>query len=122
VVAIDSDDDEDIEEGVVFKRRRVVAATTSHSATNNCPTSFRDHPPSTSSPRGLLALECGGESTPKNDQVPPTPELPAVLHHALKSFEEQEAVEALDGNMLRERMSHGLGEFLVHSSALVSEA
>jgi len=79
MVAIESDEDEDIAEGPVFKRRRVVVATTSDSTTIGRPASFRDHSPSTSSPHSLLALEGGGESTPGNEQTPPAPELPAVL-------------------------------------------
>jgi len=48
--------------------------------------------------------------------VPPALELPVVLQHALKSFQEKGTVEALDGDMLRERMGLGLKEFLVHSN------
>ena len=53
--------------------------------------------------------------------MPLTPELPAILQHALKSFQEKEAAKALDGDMLRECMGNGPGEFLVHSSAFVSQ-
>jgi len=51
------------------------------------PASFRDHPPSASSPHGLLALEGGGESAPGDEQTPSAPELPVVLQHAFKGFE-----------------------------------
>jgi len=54
--------------------------------------------------------------------VPPTPELLAILQHALKCFQEKEAVEALNGNLLRDRMGQSLGEFLVNSLAFVSQA
>jgi len=54
--------------------------------------------------------------------VSPTPELHTVLQHALRSFQEKGAAEALDGDMIRERMGHSLGEFLFHSNALVSQA
>ena len=50
VVAIDSED-EDTEEGLVFKRQRVGVATTSLSSIDGHPPSFRDNPPSASSPR-----------------------------------------------------------------------
>jgi len=96
--------------------------TTSRSATSSRPASFRDLPPSASSPRGLLALEGGGESAPGNDQTPPAPELPAVLQHALKSFQEKGATKYLDEDVIREHMRRGLGEFLVHSNALTSKA
>lgn len=52
----------------------------------------------------------------------PAPELPVVLQHALTSFQENGAADALDGNMIRECMGHGLEEFLVNLSAFVSQA
>ena len=94
VVVIDSEG-EDTGEGIVFKRQRVVVAATSHSATDGRPPSFKDHPPSASSPRALLALEGGGESVPRGDQVSPAPELPVVLQHALKSSQEKEVTKTL---------------------------
>ena len=122
VVAIESEEEEDTVEGPVFKRRRALAETTSHSTTIGRPVSFRDHPPSASSPCGLLALEGGGESALGNEHTPPAPELPAVLQHALKSFQERGTMEDLDEEMNREHMGRGLGEFLVHSNALASKA
>jgi len=120
IMSIDSDDDEDTGEGIVFKRRRVAAATTTHSATSSRPASFKDQPPSASSPRGLLALEGGGESALRDDQTPLAPELPDVLQHALKSFQ-RGATEDLDKDVIRERMGLSLGEFLVQSNALTSK-
>jgi len=78
VVAIDFED-KDTDKGLVFKRPSVGVTTTSLSATDGHPPSFRDNPPSASSPRGLLALEGSGESTPGGNQVPLAPELPAIL-------------------------------------------
>jgi len=104
VVEINSED-EDSREGVIFKRRRVVAVTTSHSATSNRPSSFWDQPPNAFSTRRLLALEGGGESAPAIDQTPPAPELPSVLQHALKIFQEKRAAEDLDEEVIRERMA-----------------
>jgi len=63
VVAIDLED-EDTDDGLVFKRPRVDVAVTSLSTTDGHAPSFRDNPPSASSPRELLALEGGGESSP----------------------------------------------------------
>jgi len=116
VMEIDSKN-EDFAEGPVIKRRRAVVAKTFHSTTIGRPASFRDHPPSASSPRRLLALEGGGESAPGDDRVPPAPELPSVLQYALKSFQEKGMDEGLDEDMIREHMGHSLGEFLVHSNA-----
>jgi len=81
-----------------------------------------DNPPCTSSPCVLLALEGGGESTPRGDQVPHAPELPAILQQALKCFQEKEAAEALGGDLLRDRMGQSLGEFLDNSLAFLSQA
>ena len=116
-MAIDSED-EDTEEGLVFKRPRVGVVATSLSATEDHPLSFRDNPPSASSPRARRR----GESAPGGDQVPPAPELPAILQHALKCFQEKEAAEALGGDLLREHMGQSLGEFLVNSLAFMSQA
>ena len=118
VVAIDWEG-EDTDEGLVFKRPWVGVAVTSLSTTDGHAPSFRNNPPSASSPRGLLALEGGGESTPRGDQVPPAPELPAILQQALKCFQDKEAVKALGGDLLRDHMGHW--EFLVNSSAFVSQ-
>jgi len=101
VVAIDFED-EDTEEDLVFRRPKVGVAATSLSAIDGRPPSFRDNPSNVFSPRGLLALEGDGESTLVGDQVPPAPELPAVLQQALKCFQEKEATEALGGDLLRE--------------------
>jgi len=76
VVEIVSDDEEDTMEGPVFKRLKAATTTTSHSSSVRRPASFRDHPPSASSPQGRLALEGGGESVPEPG---PTPKLPLVL-------------------------------------------
>jgi len=70
----------------------------------------------------LLALEGGGESTPGGDQVPPAPELLAILQQALKCFQEKEAAHALGKDLLRDCMSQSLGEFLINSLAFVSQA
>ena len=121
-MAIESDEDEDTGEGPVFKRRRALTATTFHSTTIGCPASFRDHPPSASFPRGLLALEGGGESALENEQTPLTSELPVVLQHALKSFQGEGAAEDLDEEAIRERLGLSLGEFLVQSNTLASKA
>ena len=110
VLAIDSDD-KGTREGIIFKRQRLVVAVTSYSATDGRPPSFRDHPPSASSPRALLALEGGGESAPGGDQVPPAPELLTILQHGLRSFQEKEAAEALGVDLLMECMGKSLGEF-----------
>ena len=56
-------EDEDTCIGLVFKRKKgadVVAP--SHSASDDHAPSFRDHPPSASSPRELMVLESGGRA------------------------------------------------------------
>ena len=61
---VEVESDEDSVEGPVFKRRRAMVDETSHSTTAGRLASFGEHPPSASSPPGLLALEGGGESAP----------------------------------------------------------
>jgi len=53
--------------------------------------------------------------------VPLAPELRVVLQYTLKSFQEKGAAEDLDEDALRERMGHGLDEFLVNASALAGQ-
>jgi len=50
VVEIVSDDEEDTTEGLVFKRHKVATTATSHSSSARRHASFKDHPPSASSP------------------------------------------------------------------------
>jgi len=79
-------------EGPVFKRRRAMVTVTSHSTTEGRPSSFMEHPPSASSPRGPLAIEGGGESAPEHGHTPPAPKLPAILQHALQGFQREATV------------------------------
>ena len=85
VVNIASDDEEDTLDGPVFKRRRAAVAAPSHSTLVSRPTSFREHPPSASSPQSLFALEGEGENAP---EPPPALalELPLVLQQILKGY------------------------------------
>jgi len=63
-VAVDSED-EDTCTSLVFKRQRVgEAVAPSHSASGGLTPTFRDNPPSGSSPRHLIIHEGGGESAP----------------------------------------------------------
>jgi len=119
VVEIESD--EDSAEGSVFKRRRAMVAATSHSTTADRPASFKEHPPSASSPHDPLALEGGGESTPGDGQTPPAPELPVVLQHTLKGFQRGAAVEVGE-DMARERLGLGFGELLAQTIAYIDKA
>jgi len=50
----------------VFRRKRVAdVMAQSHSASDGHAPSFRENPPNASSPRDLVVLEGGGESTPR---------------------------------------------------------
>jgi len=108
--------DEDSAEGPVFKRRRAVVAATSHSITEGRPTSFREHPPSASSPRGPLALEGGGESAPGHGHTPLATELPPVLQHTLQGFQRGASVE-----VTRERLGLGFGKLLAQANAQIDK-
>ena len=94
-------------------------ATPSRSSSHGRTSSFRDHPPSASSPHDLLALEGGDENAPAPEQTPSAPELPAVLQHALKGFQ-REASEDLDEEAAREKLGLGFGELLAQLNALIS--
>jgi len=81
VVEATASEDEDTCTGLVFKRKRAGDdVAPSHSASDGHAPSFRENPPSASSPRDLIMLEGGGESAPGGDQgMPPTANLPAFL-------------------------------------------
>jgi len=123
VVEATASEDEDTYTSLVFKRKRaddVVAP--SHSASDGHAPSFRDNPPSTSSPRELIMHEGGGESASEGDQVPLAVELPAFLQQALKCFQKKEAVESLSEDSLQDCVAQSLGEFLIASSLYMSKA
>ena len=82
-MVIASDDEEDSMGGPVFKRGKAATTATSHSSSAGHPASFKDNPPSASSPQNPLALEDGGESTPKPPLVVAA-ELPLVLQQILR--------------------------------------
>jgi len=120
VVVVDSDD-EDTGEGITFKRQRVVAATTSHCSTEAPSSTYWEHPRSASSPHEPVAIEGSGERAPKGVNVPPAPELPFILQHALKSFQERRAAKALSENLLEERIGQSFEDFLAQSFAFASQ-
>ena len=121
MVAIDSDD-EVTGEGITFKRRKVVSAATSRSSNEAPLSSYREHPPNTSSPHEPLAIEGGEENIPEGVSVPPAPELPSALQHALKRFQERRIGDALNEGPLKERMGLSLRDFLADSLAFTSKA
>jgi len=119
VVKIESD--EDSKEGPVFKRHRAMVVATSYSTTAGRPASFREHPPSASSPRGPLALEGGGESVPGHGHTPPAPELPAIVQHTLQGFQRGAAVGVTE-DVAREHLGLGFGELLAQENAQINKA
>jgi len=121
VVAVNSDD-EDTYTGLVFKRHRVgEVVVPSPSAYGGTPT-FRDNPPSASSPCQLVVHESARESAPEAQHVPSAPKLPTLLQQILKRFQDKEVLESLGGNLFQDRIFHGLGEFLVASTLALSRA
>jgi len=122
VVTIDLED-KDTCTGLLCKRQRVgETVAPSHSTSRGLTATFRENPPSASSPRHLIVHEGWGESAPECQQIPPPPELPALLQEALKRFQDREMVESLDSNVLQIRVAHGLGDFLVASNLALSKA
>ena len=62
VVEATASEDEDTCTGLVFKRKRGVDVTVSaHSVSDGCAPSFRENPPSASSPRDLVVTKTEGE-------------------------------------------------------------
>jgi len=120
VVLIASNDEEASLDGPVFKRRKVATAATSHSSSVGRPASFRDNPPSASSPRGHLALDGGGKSVPEPAPAP-APELPLVLQQILKGYQ-KEAMESSTNEAVQENLALSLGEFFAHANVSSHEA
>ncbi|KAK7342256.1 hypothetical protein VNO80_25201 [Phaseolus coccineus] len=117
---VEVSDDEDTCSGLVFKRKKVGTATEVSSATEGHPSSFREHPPSASSPpEPILTIEGGGESAPSSDQMPSAPELPSLLQRSLAHMPGRAVLEAMDRNSLENLLNHGLGEFLAASNSLL---
>ena len=114
VLAVESDD-EDTCIGLVFKRPRVgTSVVPSASVSAGAPT-FIDHSPSASSPLPAAALEGGGESATRSQEMDsPTP-LPLLLRQALSRFQSCEA-EGLDDILLQERVANVLGDLLFGSN------
>jgi len=120
VVNIASDDKEDTLDNPVFKRRRTAVAASSHSTSASRPASFREHPPSASSPQSLFAHEGGGENAP--EPVPtPAPELPLVLQQILKGYQ-KEAMGGSNEKVARESLAFNLSEFFAQVDAFSREA
>jgi len=119
-VVIASDDEEDNLGGPVFKRRKATTAATSYSSSAGRPTSFRDNPPSASSPQNPLALEDGGKST----HEPPlaiAPELPLVLQQILRGYQ-QGTMGSSTTEAVQENLALSFGEFFAHANSSSHEA
>jgi len=90
-------EDEDTCSGLLFKRKRKVdVAVPAPSGSDDRASSFREQPPSVSSPRDLMAQEGGGESASKGNHGTTPTVLHALLQRALQSFQDQERMESMD--------------------------
>lgn len=118
VVEATASEDEDTCSSLVFKRKRVAdVAVPAQSASDGCASSFKENPPSASSPCDIVVHEGGGETAPGGDHsAPPAVELPAFLQEALQSFQDREMMESLSEDPLQGHAAKGLGEFSVASS------
>jgi len=120
VVVIPSDEDEDSIVGPVFKRRRTTAVATSHSSSDRRLASLRDNPPSASSPPQYLALEEGAETVLEPTPTP-APELPRVIQHILRGYQ-QETLGNFADEALPESKALSLGGFLARTSSSFHQA
>ena len=114
------DDDEDSVEGPAFKRRKTTMVATSHSSSDRRPASLRDNPPSASSPPHILALEEGVEFV-HEPTLAPAPELPLVLQHILRGYQ-QETMGNFTDEALPESMVLSLGGFFARANSSFHQA
>ena len=117
VVERTTSEDEDTCLGLVFNRKKGADATVlAQSVSEGRASSFRENPPSASSPCDLVVHEGGGESAPRGDfGVPPAAELPAFLQEVLQTFQDRE-VDGQGEDPLGGHATRGLGTFLIASS------
>ena len=123
VVEATASEDENTCSGLIFKRKRGIdVVVPAHSASDDRAPSFKENPPSASSPHDMVVHEGGGESAPRGDSdAPPAAELPAFLQQTLQSFQDQEMMESLGEDPLPGCEAKGLGEFLVMSSLALTK-
>jgi len=121
VVVVESDD-EDTCTGLVFKRPRAGETATPSASVSGGTPAFIDHPPSTSSPLQVVAIEDGGENVPEGRETPSTSQLPLLLQRLFDHFQDKEVVESLSGNFTQDRVFDGPGDFLVTSNLAVNRA
>jgi len=123
VVEATASKDKDTCTGLVYKRQRVAnAVVPAHSASDDCAPSFRENPPSASSPWDIVMHEGEGKSAPTDALgAPPAADLPTFLQQALHSFQERGLAESLGEDPLQGRATKGLGEFLVASSLAMTK-
>jgi len=115
VVIVPLDVEEDSAEGPVFKRRRTTIVAASHSTSNANAESLREHSPSASTPPNYMALGEGAETAP--ELIPaPAPELPQVVQHMLKGFQQVPPESPADEAVV-ESVAYCLGEFFSHASS-----
>jgi len=93
---------------------------TSHSSSDKRPASFRDNPPSASSPPNFLALEEGAETIPEPAPAP-APKLPLVLQQILRGYQ-QEAMGNSTDETLQESMTLSLGGFFARANSSTHQA
>jgi len=106
--------------GLVYKRQRVGEAVAPSGMVGSLqPLGITSRAPP---PRATLLFMRVGEGAFEGQQMPPAPELPALLQHALERFPDKEMLESLNGNLLQDRVAYGLGDFLVASSLALSRA
>jgi len=117
VVEAAASEDEDTCSDLAFKRKRKVdVAIPANLASDDRAPSYREHPPSVSSPRDLVVQEGRGKSASGADREAPLADLPAFLQRALQSFQNQERLENMEEDPLLEHASKCLGDILVASS------
>jgi len=109
-------EDEDTCLGLVFTRKRKVdVAVPTNLASDNRAPSFRENPPSASSPHDIVVHESGRESASGGDHGTPPVDLPAFLQWALQSFQDRERIESMDEDPLQKHATKCPGDFVASS-------
>ena len=113
---------EEICSELVFKRKQKadIAISVPSYSDGRAP-SYRDYPPSTSSPHDIAMQEGGGESASEGDQWDSSPDPVYFLQKMLLSAKVKWRLENWEEDPLMEHMSRQLGEALVVNYLLLSK-
>jgi len=122
VLEVAPSEDKETCSDLVFKRKRKVdAAIPMPSNSDSRAPSYKECPPSASSPCNIAVHEGRGESASEGDQWDSSTDLSSFLQKVLHSTRIKERLENLEEDPLLKHVSRQLGETLVRTSLLLSK-